>query len=369
MAIQMLGEFNTTQPTYTTSGQHTKIQTDSRGNMRVVLGSTTTETADVLGKATGSDGGLGKIAALAASEWLYFREDLSDQAYSYVDWLVQTSAKTDVAFFVATSMVDSVDITLDAIADTNTIVINGLTYTGKANAAAAVAASRYFRVDASGNDADAVVIAARINCDYAVTTAGTSVAGTDKLVITVDDGAYTVVAGATEAAATGVYGLSSTVGTELASIVTTINTYVPGVLAVASGATGELTITPTTTEVLTVTESGDQLTVVDIDCPGVLATAGTAKVTLTPGTPASVTGELATVLQVTGTAVRTTISKAATLLGLIQVDAVTGADLADNSTTAGRLFHQSVYGYPYAYCGCFADGTTPTLAVSAIRRI
>jgi hypothetical protein len=469
MAIQVLGEYNTTQPTYTTSGQHTKLQSDSRGNMRVVLGSTTPGTAEVLAKATGSDGGLGKVAAMAASETIYTRIDLSDQAYSYVDWLVKTSGKSDVAFYVANSMVDSVDVTLDAIADTNVVDINGLTLTGKANAAAAVAASRYFRVDATGNDADAVVLAALINADYAVTTAGTSIAATDKLTITTDEGAHTIVAGATAVPTTGTYGLSSTVGTELTSIVATINhsqnitcsatvttaltttingyvftagsteavatrtfdndaganatatslavcindaTYgvpgvtaiasgavvylyrdteadsitltsssaakltcvttvggVPGVTAVETGATGELTITPTWTKVLTVTESGAQLTVVDIDIPGVLATAGTAKVTLTPGTPAGVAGELASVLQVTGTATRTVISKAVTLAGLIQVDITTGVDLADNSLTAGRLFHQSVYGYPYAYCGLFADGTTPTVSISAIKRI
>jgi len=421
-----------------------------------------------LAKATGSDGGLGKVAALAASETIYIRQDTSDQAYSYVDWLVKTSGKSDVSFYAATSMVDSVDITLDAIADTNTIVINGLTLTGKANAAAAVAASRYFRVDASGNDADAVVLAALINADYAVTTAGTSVAATDKLVITTDEGAHTIVAAATAAYTLGRYGLSATVGTELASIVLAINhtqnvtcasstdgdtvtvngqvftsaaaedlaagefdndatdnatatslaacindaTYgvsgvtavasgavvylyrdtqddyitlvssngtrlacvttvggVPGVSAVATGATGELTITPTWTSTLTVTEAGAQLTVVDIDIPGVLATPGTAKVTLTPGTPAGVTGELATVLQVTGTATRTVISKAATLAGLILLDATSGADLADNSLTAGTLFHQAIYGYPYVYCGLFADGTTPTIAVSATKRL
>lgn len=566
------GKYESTAPTITPNA-YRELQLDVNGNLKV---SDITErvpaTAKILAKATGSDGGLGVPSALAASEHVYVRCDCSDKAYRQVDWLVKTSAKTDLAFYRARSIVDSVDITLDAIADTNTIVINGITLTAKANAAAATYASRYFRVDATGDTADAVVLAALINADYAVVTAGTSVAAEDILTITTDEGAHTITAAAAADYEGGKYALNATPATELASIVLAINhkdnvtcatasagdtvtinnglasytftghattttaanrewaiaddatagaaivtcvndrdtitlasavandaltvsdgvtsiTYygkagvtentkhrfsidtsdtaaalelltlinadfdtitasqvagvitlipaygtrittatvvggsrvvckagkgvpgitaslstatvsfardsqdysctvtssnatrlavesaggVPGVLAVATGYAGELSITPTWTKTLTVSKVGDQLTVTEIDIPGILATPGTSKVTLTPGTPAGTEGDLAPFIQVTGTATRTVISKAATLLGLA-LDYSMGTagaivDIADNSTTAGTIFEQSVDGWEYAYLDIFADGTTPTIVVKATPRL
>jgi hypothetical protein len=123
---------------------------------------------------------------------------------------------------------------------------------------------------------------------------------------------------------------------------------VPGVIAAGGVSAGELTITPTWTEVLTVTAAGTKLTVTDIDIPGILATPGTAKVTLTPGTPAGVTGELATVIQTTGTATRTVHSQAATLAGLVKHGAAVTA-IAINSTTAGTIYTQESKGWEYCY--------------------
>ena len=56
-------------------------------------------------------------------------------------------------------------------------------------------------------------LAALINADYAVATAGTSVAGTDKLTFVTDEGTFTITAAAAADYPAGKYGLSGTVGT------------------------------------------------------------------------------------------------------------------------------------------------------------
>lgn len=463
------GKYQTTAPSLSVNGAYEYLQIDSAGNLKTVTQAEAPETKQVLAKATGSDGGLGKVSALAASEAVYIRLDCSDRPYSYVDWLISTTAKTDVTFYVGTTIANSLTATLASFTDADTIILNGLTITGESTAAQAAFASRKFSTAGGTDTLDAVELAKLINADYAVTTAGTSVAATDKLTITTDEGAHTIVAAAEADYTTGKYALSATAATEMASIVLAINhtqnvtcatavagdevyindkvyvgvegaatvsdgefsvdtsdnacatslaavindaTYgvtgvtavasgaivylyrdaesysidlssssdttlacvttvggVPGVTAAATGASAELSITPTWTSTLTVTESGDKLTVVDIDIPGVYATSSEAVVTVVPGTPASQTeGELAPVLQMTAAA-RCTISQAATLLALQVVDSTSGADLAANNTTAGTLFHIPQYGYDYAYVGLVADGTTPTIVVSATPRV
>lgn len=420
----------------------------------------------VLAGASTSAGGLGKLAALGASETVYVRCDCSDKCYEYVDWLLNTSAKVDVGFYVARSIEDEVTLTLASFTDADTIVLNGCTITGESTANTAAYASRKFSTAGGTDTLDAAALAALINADYAVVTAGTSVAGTDKLLITTDDGLHTLTARASADLTLGEYTLNATAATEATNIIAAINhsqnvtcassttgdtvtvngyvftsaaaedlaarefdndssdadtatslaacindaTYgVPGITAVASGATvylyreaqsysialsssdgdtlacvttvggvpgviaaatgvaGELSITPTWSKVCTVTEAGARLTVTDIDIPGVYASAAEAVVTLTPGTPAGTAGELATVIQATAPA-RCTVSQAATLAGLRLINGTSGADMGDNHLTGGTIYSIPVLGYPYAYVGVFADGTTPTVIVSASKR-
>jgi hypothetical protein len=432
-------------------------------------------TTSILAKATGSTDGLGKVAALAASEHVYVRCDCSGADYAYVDWLLNTTAKVDLGFYVANVIEDEVTLTVGSLADTETIILNGLTYTSEATANTAAYASRKFSVAGTDTE-DAAALAALINADYAVVTAGTSVAATDKLIFTTDEGTTTIAAAAAADYPNHQYALNSTAATEAASIILAINhkdnvtcasvsvgdtvtvggvTYtaaaaedtathtfaqitsddatgtslaacvnadttaqsahgisasnssgvvsftraaeantvglassnatrlkteacggVPGVIAAASGVSAEIKITPTWTKVLTLTESGDQLTVTDIDCPGVYATSAEAVVTLVPGTPASRTeGDLAPVIQaVTGTAAgHCVVAQTATLAGLQLVNdyGTNGliGDVAANNTTAGTLYHVPTYGYDYAYVDIYADGTTPTIVVSATPRV
>lgn len=176
----------------------------------------------VLAAATGSDGGLGKIGTVANSEWLYVRCDCSDRPYSSVDWVVNGAQQHDLVFYKARDVEDEVTITVDSLADGETILLQGLTLTAEATANTATYDAREFSV-AGDNNADAAALAALINADYSVVTAGTSVAGTDKLIITTDEGIHTIVAAATADYPAGKYGLNATAATELASIVLAIN--------------------------------------------------------------------------------------------------------------------------------------------------
>jgi hypothetical protein len=177
----------------------------------------------VLAKGTGSTGGLGKIGTVPDDGWLYVRCDNTDgEACSAIDFRVQSTKKHDVQLYKARSIVDNVTITVDSLADTETVLLNGLTYTAEATANTVNFASREFSV-AGDNDEDAAALAAIINADYAVVTAGTSVAATDKLVITTDEGEHTIVAAAAANYPAGQYKLDATAATEAASIIAAIN--------------------------------------------------------------------------------------------------------------------------------------------------
>lgn len=181
------------------------------------------ETAAVLAAPTGSDGGLGKLpATIANTEFFYVRCDTSARPYTYVDWIVSHAQQADLAFYKSQSIVDEVTLTLASFADSNTAVLNGLTYTGEETADDAAYASRKFLTGVGDTD-DAAALAALINADYAVTTAGTSVAATDKLTVTTDEGAHVITAAAAADYPASKYKLSSTQATELTSIVAAIN--------------------------------------------------------------------------------------------------------------------------------------------------
>jgi len=233
----------------------------------------------------------------------------------------------------------------------NTVTVNDVVYTGVTGAA--TTADHEFSVDTS-NDACATSIAAAINSTDGGVSGVTAVASAAVVYLYRDSEADSITLTSSGATLTCV----TTVGG------------VPGVTAVATGATGELGITPTWTSVLTVTDTAaaggatTHITSTDIDCPGVYATVADDVVTLVPGTPASrTTGELAPVIQATAAA-NITIDQAPTRNAIYLVDIGTsGADIAGPA-----IFHVDQYGYEYAYCSAFADGTTPVITVSAIGR-
>ena len=179
-----------------------------------------TATELVLAAGTGSTGGLGKIGTVPDDGWMYVR--CPSSGYRTVDWRVQSTKIHDIQMYKAQSIVDEVTLTFGSFVDTETFVLNGLTYTGEETAGDAAYASRKF-LTAVGDSQDAAAAAALINADYAVATAGTSVAATDKLTIVTDEGSHVIVAAATADYPAGKYALNVTAATELASIVLAIN--------------------------------------------------------------------------------------------------------------------------------------------------
>lgn len=228
------GEYRTSPRTFTTTGQYGNCQIDEHGRLLVstatedanseLITTANADTVTVLAAPTGSEDGLGKLAAtLANTEVIYVRYACPDLPYSNVDWIVSHAQQADLVYYKAQSIVDEVTLTLADIANTETFLINGLTYTAATAGVTVLASGRKFPIgdDDTADAANAVKI---INADYSVVTAGTSVAATDKLVITTDEGAHTIVAKATSASyTTGQYLLNSTQATELASIILAIN--------------------------------------------------------------------------------------------------------------------------------------------------
>lgn len=172
----------------------------------------------------GADSVLGKIAAPVNAETIYIRQAVSPG--EDIEWRVQSNTVHTIQKYKARTNVNSATITLAAatrVDDEDTFTLNGLTYTAEATAADAAYASRKWKSGGDDEDADAAALAALINADYAVATAGTSVATEDKLTITTDEGAHVIVAAAAADYPAGKYGLSAVVATELASIVAAIN--------------------------------------------------------------------------------------------------------------------------------------------------
>jgi len=184
------------------------------------------QTEVILAAATGSAGGLGKIAAIPATtgKLLVRLDNLGFGRAAKIDWRVKTDQACTVQPLRASGVVNAATVTLASMADTETgPIINGLTYTAEDTATDAAAASRKYYTGGADDTADAVKLAALINADYAVATAGTSVADTDKLTFTTSEGTHVIVAAAAADYTTGQYALSAVVATELASIVLAIN--------------------------------------------------------------------------------------------------------------------------------------------------
>lgn len=172
----------------------------------------------------GADSVLGKIAAPVNAETIYIRQAVSPG--EDIEWRVKSNTVHTIQKYKARSNVNSGTITLASatrVDDTDTFTLNGLTYTAEATAADAAYASRKWKCGGADEDADAAALAALINADYAVATAGTSVAAEDKLTITTDEGAHIIVAAAAADYPAGKYKLDATAATELASIVLAIN--------------------------------------------------------------------------------------------------------------------------------------------------
>lgn len=178
----------------------------------------------VLAAAADSEGGLGKVGTVVNNGTIYVRQPVTPG--QDIEWRVQSDKKHTVQLYKARTNVTGGTITLASatrVDDEDTFILNGLTNTAEATAGSVSYAGRLWKCDGADENADAAALAALLNADYAVVTAGNSVANTDKLTITTDEGAHTITAAAAADYPAGKYALNGTAATELASIVLAIN--------------------------------------------------------------------------------------------------------------------------------------------------
>ena len=114
----------------------------------------------ILAAATGSDGGLGLIGTIPNNGILYVRCQAGARTRR-VDWALQINQTHDYQLYRSREIAQTVTLTLSSLADGETLVINGLTYTAKD--AGSTPASRYFNTGGADDAADAAALAAVIN--------------------------------------------------------------------------------------------------------------------------------------------------------------------------------------------------------------
>lgn len=192
----------------------------------------------VLAAATGSTGGAGKIGTVAASGSLIVRCPNAAMSYGHADrvlWRCKSDQAYSLDFYRARSIVNAATLTLAAatrVDDTDTFVLNGLTYTAESTAGDAAWASRKWLCGGADESADALQLTALLNADYAVVPDGSVVVGDTLVITTTCDGhgsepcpthTYTFTAAATPSYSTSVFDQSGNQAAELASLVLAIN--------------------------------------------------------------------------------------------------------------------------------------------------
>jgi hypothetical protein len=126
-------------------------------------------TVDILtlAAATGSDGGLGKIGTVPQTSGVLCVRLNAGPEIEKVEWLLKVDRNCTLQCYRSLTIADVVTLTLADLADTETLIVNGLTFTGESTEGDALASARKFHV--GGDDtADAVALAALItNASYA----------------------------------------------------------------------------------------------------------------------------------------------------------------------------------------------------------
>ena len=288
---------------------------------------------------------LGKIGTVAQNVTLYVRADCSAKGYTGVDWRVKSDQAYELSFFKAREIVDSQTITLASLANGETGIINGLTFTATDAAASVSYLTRNFYSGGAGDTEDAASLKKAINPGTALTLS-TVTAGQQVIVngVTFTAHATTTTAASREFS---IAGTDAEDATELASVLNDA-TYGCGITCEAFGAEvsfpGTVAVTPPATITVTAWPG----------VPGVTATSALGVVTIVPTTAT-------TIHSVTGTAAAHWAVASTTLLGLMpdaNTPPVTG--LAADTTSAGPVRRQWIDGYPHPYIG-----VKPTAATAA----
>jgi len=309
----------------------------------------------VLAAASGSTGGLGLIGTIPASGLLYVR--CPTGAAGRLDWYVKCDKANVVQLYRTRSIVDSVtlDVSGNAMANTETITFNGLTFT--AHTDTNVRATRQYAIDGIGT-ADAVELAAAINYGTALTVTACDL-GETIIVTGVGGSTQTYTGAAAEDLAARSF-TRTNAATAAASIARCINrdTATSGVTAVVSDG-AEVALTNTASTAIAVTNALGHITVTNYGVPGVTATPVAGIVTVVPTT--------ATVLQAaTGTAAGHCTVTHTTLASLIRHGAAT-TNAAGDTTTAGLFYEQVARKWPHCYLGITNSdaGAAATVTVKA----
>lgn len=185
----------------------------------------------VLADATGSLNGCGKVDAVAATtgKLLVRCPNSGFGRTEKIDWRIKSDQTYGYTFFRSRTVPTATITLADATQcdDTDTFVLNGITYTAETTAGDAAWASRKWLAGNADAIADAVQLAALINADATITPNGSTNVGDTITVVTVDDtGAsttYTYTAAASPVYASRIFDQSGNQAAELASIVLALN--------------------------------------------------------------------------------------------------------------------------------------------------
>lgn len=288
-------------------------------------------TEQVLAAATGSDDGLGKIGTIANAEWMYVR--CPTTGYSAVDWRVQSDKQFDYQLLRARSIVDTVTVTLDSIADGEKGTINGVEFAAEDTATDALRSAHKFYTGGADATADAAQLVLGINAGHYLTL-DTVLADTT---VTINGKTYT--AKATADVAAGEFSQAGTDTQDAASLVLCIN-HADNVTCASANALDTVTVNGIvmTGHATTTTISSRQWDIADNDtAAAAIASIINDKATITLAT--AVAGDTVTINGLTF------MGKASTAVASQRRFSI---DTGDNETAVSlaALINDSTYGVP-----------------------
>lgn len=300
---------------------------------------------------------LGKIGTVPAAAQLLVRCDCSDKPYSAIDWRVKCDKAHALAFYRAHGIVNAVTVTVASLANTETGIINALTFTAVDAAASVDYTAHNFYTGGADATADAASLRKAINGGTKITLSGVA-AGE---IVVVNGVSYTAHA-TTTTAANHEFAINGTDAQDATALASCINdgTYGSGLTLPCEANGAVITFEGTTA----CTGSAGATVAEWTGVPGVTATSALGVVSLVATT--------ATVIQaVTGTAAGHW-AVATTTLTLLAPDpelpSIPG--LSAGTTTAGPLRRQWIDGYPQAYIGITNnDGSNGATVVVGRTRI
>jgi len=326
---------------------------------------------------SGSSGAYGTIPTIPAAAVLYVRCPCGD-AVEKLLWSIQCNKAHAYQLYLAERILvgELATLTLASLANAETIFIMGNVYTGATSTT--TWSARTISI-AGDNTADALLLAKAITGGRLVTLA--SVEAGDWVKITDSAGVVrTVTAHAdTTTAANREFKIDpATDALDAAEFITACSTTgaIAGVTLTQGAATGEILINWTTptggTPPVVTSSNGTRLAVTTIGETYIYATAALAVVTLKyrPAYVDVVEGNVPFVFQATTGTAAGHCAVSHTLLSSLYKDGAAVSSIADNSTTAGSVYSQTINGWAQAYIAVTnSDGANPATMVIKANRL